>query len=275
MPITVNDGGVLRTLSTVTTNDGGVIHEMNTVHANDGGVLREIFSSSVDSATVEGITPLVVAEDHLVIVDSGSFTLSAPAGARIIVGGGAQNGQQSTTAQGNYGTYYGVLGMGGKGGYVADYILDKEIRNAACTLSVGASVGYNAEQTITSIVIDGATYDCGSIVQILQSKWGPIGGNGGNGGYQSVGANGTGAGGGGGCGTQFCPSPVTSGFGGNYDGYGNKGETFDAVYLRKGGKGGYSAGGGGAGVYKETALSFNTGSGGKGGAGIIVIEWDN
>lgn len=45
MPITVNDGGVLRTLGEISVNDGGVLKKLNTVHANDGGVLRQIFSA--------------------------------------------------------------------------------------------------------------------------------------------------------------------------------------------------------------------------------------
>lgn len=46
MPITVNDGGVLRTLGTVSVNDGGVIRNLSSVSVNDGGVIREILNSS-------------------------------------------------------------------------------------------------------------------------------------------------------------------------------------------------------------------------------------
>ena len=273
--ITANENGVLHTLGTVSGNDGGVIYELNTVHTNDGGVLREIFSSSVDSATVEGITPLVVAEDHLVIVDSGSFTLSAPAGARIIVGGAAQ------------GIY---------GGKVAVYTLESAIRNAQCTLQCGAVGSGNA----TTLTVGGTTYDSGSVKQIIQSKWGSIGGEGGSGA----------SGGNGGTATitrakayngqisasvsitQYGTSGGNSGGYGNFGGHGafsaknssgvgNSGKSGAGGYIYEkdkpsgegtytayggGGGGGYSAGGGKA---PNTIYSHP----GQGGAGIVVIEW--
>lgn len=43
--ITVNDGGVLKTLGEISANDGGALRKLSTVHANDGGVLRQIFSA--------------------------------------------------------------------------------------------------------------------------------------------------------------------------------------------------------------------------------------
>ncbi len=45
MPITANDGGVLRELETVTVNESGVLYELDTVHTNNNGVLHEIFSA--------------------------------------------------------------------------------------------------------------------------------------------------------------------------------------------------------------------------------------
>jgi len=44
LAITVNEGGVLKTLSQVTVNEGGVIYNLDKVHSNEGGVLYEIFS---------------------------------------------------------------------------------------------------------------------------------------------------------------------------------------------------------------------------------------
>ena len=278
MPITENVNGVLHIHSAEPENVGGVIREKDFVHANDGGVLREIFSSSVDSATVEGITPLVVADDHLVIVNSGSFTLSAPKGARIIVGGAAQ----------------GIIG-----GKVAVYTLESAIRNAQCTLQCGAVGSGNA----TTLTVGGTTYDSGSVKQVIQSKWGPIGGeggsgaSGGNGGTAtitlekayngqivastSITQNGTSGGNSGGYGN----------FGGhgafsaqNRSGVGNNGKSGmagssfdqDKIWSSEGsytshgggGGGGYSAGGG-----KNDGHMYS--SAGQGGAGIIVIEWDN
>ncbi|MBD5112699.1 MAG: hypothetical protein HDT42_09265 [Ruminococcaceae bacterium] len=257
--ITANDNGVLRSLGTVSENNGGVLHEMNTVHANDGGVLREIFSSSVDSATVDGITPLVVAEDHLVIVNNGSFTLSAPKGARIIVGGAAQ---------------------GTSGGNVAEYVLDKNTRNAVCVSNCAAVNSGGA----TTLTVNGTTYDSGSTRQIIQSKWGPIGGSGGYGSTSGNGGNGSGAGGGGGArrywGRNGNYGGDTAGKGGNYGGYGNQGGNAKGA-GHHGGDGGYAAGGGGYGSltdYFHTEDEYGyfgtvNGTVGSGGAGIIVIEW--
>ena len=45
MPITANDGGVLRELETVTVNESGVLYELDTVHANGAGVLYEVHSA--------------------------------------------------------------------------------------------------------------------------------------------------------------------------------------------------------------------------------------
>lgn len=45
MSITVNNGGALKTLSTITVNDGGVLRALQTVTTNDGGALREIFNA--------------------------------------------------------------------------------------------------------------------------------------------------------------------------------------------------------------------------------------
>ncbi len=267
MPIIENVGGVLRTLSTITTNDSGVIREMDSVHTNDGGVMREIFRAN-KGATVEGITPLVVAEDHIVIVDSGTFTLSAPAGARIIVGGAAK---------------------GTSGGNVAEYTLESDIKNAQCTADISAvNSGGN-----TTLTIGGTTYTCGTAKQIIQSKWGPIGGEGGN-----EGCNGTGAGGGGGVQRYDYTNP-SNGKGGNNGGYGNFGGNgghsaappYTLIggdgasgkggkpsnyyeYSHIGGGGGGYAAGGGVGDYYSSNYEGSPPAG-EGGAGIIVIEWDN
>lgn len=45
MSITVNDGGVLRTLGTISVNDGGVLKKQSVIYANDGGVLKQVFSA--------------------------------------------------------------------------------------------------------------------------------------------------------------------------------------------------------------------------------------
>lgn len=289
MPITSNDGGVLKTLNVITANDSGVLHELNTVHENEDGVLREIFSAK-KGASVSGITPLVVAEDHIVIVNSGTFTLTAPAGTRIIVASGG----------------YGALG-----GYVAEYTLTEPIINAQCTATVAAADV--REKDASKLAVGSTVYGCGETVQIIQSKWGPIGGDGGKGNrleYESgkgyVAKSGlypTGAGGGSG-GAYYSPDTnVGSSPGGNSYGYGNKGasggyfstssntETMKGKtsicgseggdygttsprggYGYGGGAGGYAAGGG-LGGYCYQSPSSGRGTSGQSGMGIIVIEW--
>ncbi|MDE6727909.1 MAG: hypothetical protein K2J80_08220 [Oscillospiraceae bacterium] len=52
MSITVNDGGVLRTLGEISVNDGGVLKKLSTVHANTGEVMRQIFSAGTPISDV-------------------------------------------------------------------------------------------------------------------------------------------------------------------------------------------------------------------------------
>lgn len=279
MPITENAGGVLRTHAAEYENIGGVIREKSSVVVNDGGVLREIYSAK--KASVKGITPLVSAKDHIVITESGSGTISLPAGARIILGSGAH---------------------GTSGGFVAEYTLTSPVINAPFTAVVGEA--NNRVDGATTLVIDGVTYSCGKVAQVIQSKWGPIGGNGASGGARTPGgSNGsvydagepTGAGGGGG-GVQGASSlEAQPSNGGNASGYGNKGGNGSGkTYLSGtagssgtggasygstshcglgGGGGGFAAGGGRGGQWATTSTNRKDGSNGDPGAGIIVFEW--
>ncbi len=43
MPITVNEGGVLKTLTQISVNEGGALYNLDRVHANEGGVLQLLF----------------------------------------------------------------------------------------------------------------------------------------------------------------------------------------------------------------------------------------
>lgn len=245
----------------------------------------EYFQTDVTNATtsaipravmITGITPYVEAADHIVIIESCEFTLSAPKGTRIIVGGGGQDGYGSGSS------------TAAKGGYVQLHILDQDLVQGDCTAVIGKGGStYNSSLTINENV-----YDSGKSDTFIQTKWGPIGGAGGKG----AGANGNaGAGSGAGGGGGAAGSTQSAGKGGNSGGYGNfggngggsssssssagkdgasgsggaKGDKLDGStrrYAGGGGGGGFSAGGGGGGYYG--------GSGGKGGAGIIVIEWD-
>lgn len=278
MPITVNDGGVLRTLGAVTSNDGGVIRELSSVHTNDGGVLREVHSAK--KVKIEGITPLVEGDDFMVIAQSGTFTLSAPAGTRFIIGG---------------------AGSGQKGGHVIERTLAYAVENVSCTATLG---GVNSGGA-TTLKIGSTIYQTnGANVSsntgaAINTRWGPIGGNGGGGaysedsdGYWDSARNGTGAGGGGGGADDSRTS--NGGIGGNRYGYGNRGGNggnaprYDpttngedglsgtggvkASGAGGGGGGGYSAGGGQGGNNYVNSAVYRA-SAGQAGAGIIVIEW--
>lgn len=305
MPITANDNGVLHTLGTVTANDNGALRNKSTISVNDGGVIRSVFSAN--KVKIEGITPLVVADDHIVIVNSGSGTISLPAGAKIILGSG---------------------GVGQYGGFVAEYTLTAALTNASFTATVDTAK--TRTKNATNIVIDGVTYGCGNVERIIQSKWGPIGGRGGDGAKPNEISNnssyhqghnakpGKGAGGGGGGGSMGSyndefplegdeyPSNDPGRGGGNLNGYGNKGGSGGAIgkagekgssgyggtyyisyrsgdeYSRKhiyesrhcgcGGGGGYAAGGGIGGFRDGNNDEFYKGEDGQPGAGIIVIE---
>lgn len=289
MPIIENVGGVLRTHTAEFVNVGGVLKEQSTVTVNDGGVLRTVHSAK--KVKIEGITPLVVAEDHIVITASGSGTISLPAGARIILGSGAKYTE---------------------GGYVAKYTLPTSLVNAPFTATVGnANIRY---KDATKLIIDGITYGCGEVKQIINTKWGPIGGDGGQGFLAEwewdskdylYPKPGTGAAGGGGSSLGSTKKP--GGAGGNQDGYGNKGgaggysENINSrsdYYGRagssgseqrdigsntqygNGGSGGFAAGGGHAYYYHNEDdpdvpddEEDDYGVNGIPGAGIIVFEW--
>lgn len=278
MPIKTNDGGVIRTLGTISANDSGVVRNMGTVSANDGGVIRTVHSAN--KVEITGITPLVAAEDHIVIVNSGTFKLTAPAGTRIIVASG---------------------GAGDYGGHVAEYTLTAAVKNAQCTATVAATRSRNGNDS--KLVIAGVTYSSGNVIQVILSKWGPIGGNGGKN-DPTYGQNRgpTGAGGGAGRAQGSDGYVYRDGQqGGNNGGYGNFGGNgwgypnynspatpgkygapcngiADDEYshrLYPSGGGGYAAGAGYGDYDANPADEDNPNySGGEPGPGIIVIEWD-
>lgn len=212
---------------------------------------------------VTGITPMVEAADHLVFTESGTFTLTANAGTKIIVGSAGQN-TETTAGKCN-------------GGFVAEHVLAEDVVNETCVVTISAMRSTNSSK----IVIGSKTYTCGSTEQVIESKWGPIGGK-----------NGAGASGGNG-GYNFSNHNKTAGTGGNNGGYGNFGGNggyiltkatdgasgvagkYSTRELGAGGGGGYAASGG-MGAYStysgddEMTYADN----GTAGTGIVVIEWD-
>lgn len=250
---------------------------------------------------VSGITPFAVGADHLVITQSGSFNLTAPKGTKIILGGGARNSD---------------------GGTVSNPItLNFDCNNAPCTATV-ANYSWNRNQyPQTTLKIFNQTtnayetFSSGNTkndVRVVQSKWGPIGGNGGRGIYSgteydwTAATNPTGAGGGGaGYYSSKNPPQDRGTAGGNWLGYGNHGGNggyypncndkneyygkagspgleqrdvpMDTAYGN-GGCGGFSAGAG-SGYYYDYSGDYEDetdeeGANGYPGSGIIVFEWD-
>ena len=233
---------------------------------------------------ISGITPMVEAADHIVITESGTFTLTANAGTKIIIGS---------------------AGAGQNGGFVAEHTISADVVNETCTLTVSAARKANSSK----LVVGSNSYDCGATEQIVQSKWGPIGGKGGgpvNTTYGSIGDNVTGAGGG--RGGVWWPSVSDSGsyyrggVGGNHGNYGNyggcgynwdnnKGAATDGkcgkagastekscnysdMTLGNGGGGGYASGGGAGARSKCESDYYDGGSTGTAGTGIMIIQWD-
>ena len=216
---------------------------------------------------VTGITPMVQAADHLVFTESGTFTLTANAGTKVVIGS---------------------AGSGQSGGFVAEHTLAEDVVDAECTLVISAT----RTASSSKITIGETTYDCGSTEQIVQGKWGPIGGKGGKAATGSANASdGTGAGGGGGAGSN---SKYSWGLGGNLSAYGNKGGSGGKGFSGSdgssgkggaygvdankpagggGGGGGYAAGGGEGSIWTTTKPATN-GQDGEPGTGIVVIEWD-
>lgn len=177
---------------------------------------------------VSGVTPLVIADDHIVITTSGQFSLISPPGKhfKLILGGGEEKGGVITE-------YDSTLPIrGGYGGYTKQFEFDSISQETFCTLTLGQAVSYGSGLTSSTLIIDNQTYsaDAYSGRSIITSKWSPIGGDGGSGSSHNYthGAktmselsDGIGAGGAGG----FCngSTNTASKYGGNYNGYGNRG----------------------------------------------------
>ncbi len=248
---------------------------------------------------ITGITPIISASNHIVVDVSGTFTLTAPVGTRIIVGSG---------------------GDGGDSGGAYDENDNEDYYS-----------GFSGQQSI--LKINGTTYNSGSSIDMISTKAGMVGGGGKGGaggqgaklssGWKGSGGDGghgglpNGSGGDGGLGlrsghggsngsnTDTGSSTGKGGIGdtpgiycyGGQGGNGRGGNKGASAQYRgckggQGGKGGYVA------EYTLTTDLLNAycvltiGAGGKGGAadensyldpnpgadgdnGILVIEWDN
>lgn len=247
---------------------------------------------------ITGIIPLAQGSNYIVITQSGSGTISAPAGTTIILGSGAASISNVSNDTDNK-FYYG--------GFVNSVTLPNDVNSQSFTATIATNKNNNNNGT--KIQIGSALYNCGRTTQIIQSKWGPIGGVGGRGGcfhreyedpdWVSSATSPTGAGGGGG-GMYFLDykTPYTEqpSLGGNSTGFGNKGGNGGAGgtpglngsngssgmggaavgRYGGGGGGGYAASGGFGGSFSSyNSDDDEAGEQGEDGTGIIVIQWDN
>ena len=117
---------------------------------------------------VTGITPMVQAADHLVFTESGTFTLTANTGTRIILGsgGGVQYANSNKALVGE---------KWAKGGYVKSITLTEDVFEAPCIMTIAGMFNQNT----TTLKINSTSYTSGSTQTVIDTKWGPIGGNGG------------------------------------------------------------------------------------------------
>ena len=278
----VDAEGAAETVNVPNLSNGATYYFRVFLYREVGGV--KYFQSDITNARtscipraveISGITPMVEAADHIVITESGTFTLTANAGTKIIIGSAGEDQN---------------------GGFVAEHTIAADVVNETCTLTVSAARTANSSK----LVVGSNSYGCGATEQIVQSKWGPIGGKGGAGkNTDGTAKNGTGAGGGEGGNGYSDKENRYGGKGGNNGGYGNFGGDGGPQEGRistsrkagfpgacgKGGKeytyggggggggGGYAAGGGGKCVYYSSGNNCS-GEPGEPGTGIIVIEWD-
>lgn len=273
----VDAEGAAETVNVPNLSNGATYYFRVFLYREVGGV--RYFQSDITNARtscipraveISGITPMVEAADHIVITESGTFTLTANAGTKIIIGS---------------------AGGGQIGGFVAEHTIAADVVNETCTLTVSAARTANSSK----LVVGSNSYGCGATEQIVQSKWGPIGGRGGD-----AGQNGAGAGGGGGGITNNITGKAViqkaGGNGGNNGGYGNYGGNGGVMCAGEagasglgsgfgsnnigggsGGGGGYASGGGSRGDTvnsNDPQFNLKSGSSGGPGTGIIVIEWD-
>lgn len=195
---------------------------------------------------IDGITPAIVADNYLVIDQSGSFTLSIPEGltvtAYLVSGGGAGSkgwdGYDDDDPSGGY--------NGGDGGYGGKTLL-QQISLTGSVPCISA-IGSANSSTTTKCIISGTTYTA--------SGYGLSGGKSGDSNY----------------GRDGLSTPY--GFIGSSGGGGGSGSYSNATY----GKGGAGAGDGGAGAENRKEASngkdaVNYGCGGGGGGGGYDDHW--
>ncbi|MGN0680278.1 MAG: hypothetical protein ACI4JS_11485 [Oscillospiraceae bacterium] len=196
---------------------------------------------------IDGITPAIIAENYLLIDQSGTFTMTVPDGVSVtahIVGGGG-NGNAGSSAQG---------GRGGNGGrYLSTTLGNGDGIN--CTATVGA-IAAN-----TSLVFGSTTYS--SANGTLKSG-GTATKNGTDGWSTPYGYVGSSGGGGGTVGES-------GGYGGDGAGNGGSGGAYDDGSP---GENAYRYGCGGGGGGEAWDSDYSGGAGGSGMKGCIIIAWN-
>lgn len=201
---------------------------------------------------VTGVTPYAKGSNYIVIRSSCNFTLSAPSGTRIIIGGGGQGGQGGETAPYSksnypYETVNGVSGNYGTMGNPSRLTIGDQTytsSNTAKSITTFAGIvcvgGTGGDGGMGGDGKDGTTDDNGDYTD--------IGYKGGQGGYGGVGG-----------------FPIGNGGTGGQGGYGGDGSLGGDGGI--GGTGGYSNGGRLAGSAGSVGYKNNKGQGGQGGEG--------
>ena len=277
----VDAEGAAETVNVPNLSNGATYYFRVFLYREVGGV--RYFQSDITNARtscipraieISGITPMVEAADHIVITESGTFTLTANAGTRVIIGsgGGQQTSSDDTETVGIYWQ---------KSGYVNSMALSEDVVEANCIATIAGKFNKNASK----LKIKDNTYTSGSSQVVINTKWGPIGGAGGR--------IPTGAGGGRGgedwAGTSNDEKPGVGGNNGGYGNFGGNGSYFSnqaqdgasgkaGKYADStcgpGGGGGYAAGGGPGATGTSSEDEKFYADNGEPGTGIIVIEWD-
>lgn len=114
---------------------------------------------------IDGITPVIVANDYLVIDTSGSFTMTVPDGLSVtacLVGGGCNGADGGTGSTYDDGDDY--PGKGGVGGYSGRYLAQTLSVSGSvdCTLTIGSRSASYSKPSETSFVVGSETYSTAS-----------------------------------------------------------------------------------------------------------------
>lgn len=229
--------------------------------------------------TISGITPAIVAENYLLIDQSGSFAISAknyPLSLTAYVVGGGMDGQDGEDGyrekndDGEYEYYSGDPGTGGLGANKEAYSISLT-EKTDCTLAVGSSVAYTTASKLSSTTFKfgNTTYSPTSNYSAagktgLSTLYGYVGSGGGTGGRHSSYYD------------NDSRKGLSGGTGAGDGGYGAHGSNRNNYTVASAGCDAttYGSAGGGGGAGGDFDKIYTAGAGGKGKQGCIIIAWE-